>query len=243
MSNIILLGLLIPLLVIGFLYWKLLRNLVTGKGGIFKNKKIVTALIIIYAIALILSPFIYELLPKTGEEIPRVQYKNLEQKTMELEQAIYDGRLADINPEYIRETWQQPYKGNELNLQQTVEETVPIVVERKQENDGMIEGKYIASVIYQALDFSDKVRSIQFNLSDDTLNLEEVGEFFEFKGITAERDLVLSQFTESRNIFADGTMRQVRFIYLQIPKDLQFQKNDDLSFNYTGEIEVNYNVE
>ncbi|GIN71960.1 hypothetical protein J14TS2_24350 [Bacillus sp. J14TS2] len=243
MINILLWGLLIPLLLIGFLYWKLIRNLATGKGGIFKNKKIVKVLIIIYATALILSPIIYEFLPKTSEEIPRVQDKNLDQKTMELEQAIYDGRLADINPEYIRETWQQPYEGNELNLQQTVEETVPIVIERKQENDGMIEGKYIASVIYQALDFSDKIRSIEFNLSDDTLNLEEVGEFFEFKGITVERDLVLSQFTESRNIFTEGTIRQVRFIYLQIPKDLQLQVNADLSFNYTGEMEVIYNVE
>lgn len=238
MSNYFL-WVLIPLLVIGFLYWKLIRNLLTGKGGIFKNKKIVTALIIIYATVLILSPFIYELLPKTGEEIPKVQEKNLEQKTMELEQAIYDGRLTDINPEYIRKTWQQPYKGNELNLQQTVEETVPIVVERKQENDGMIEGKYIASVIHQGMDFSDKVRSIEFNLSDDTLKLEEAGEFLEFKGVIAERDFVLSQFTESRNIFAEGTIRQVRFIYLQIPKDLQLRENDDLYINYTGEMEVN----
>lgn len=238
MSNMIILFFILPLFLIGFLFLRPVRNLAAGKGGIFKNKRIVKVLFITYAAVLILAPFVYEILPKEKEDIPRVHEQNLDEKTLELEQAIYDGRLADINPAYIREEWQQAYEGNNLILQQAEEEQVPVVVERKQANDGVIEGKYIASVIYQGMDFSDKVKTIQFNLSDDTLKLEEVGEFFEFKGITAERDFALSQFTESRNAFHEGTIRQVRFIYLQIPKDLQIQENDDLYFNYTGEVEV-----
>lgn len=238
MSNIIILFFLLPLFLIGFLFWRPVRNLAAGKAGILKNRGIVKVLLTTYALLLILAPFIYGLLPKEGTEFPRVHEKSLAQNTMKLEQAIYDGRLDEINPEYIREEWQQKYNGKKLKLQQAEEEPVPVVVERKPDNDGVIEGKYIASVIYQGMDFSDKVKTILFDLSNDTLKLEEVGDYFEFTGVISERDFALSQFTESRNIFGEGRIRQVRYIYLRIPKDLQIQEKDELYFNYTGEVQV-----
>ncbi|MCJ7842565.1 hypothetical protein MUB24_17010 [Lederbergia sp. NSJ-179] len=242
MSNVGLLVLLIPLFIIGFLYWLMVKKSLSGRGGPFQNKRIVKALLPLYAVVLILSPFVYELLPKGNDDLPLANEKDLERKTMELEQAIYDGRLKDIDPQVIREEWEESYDGTELSFRQEEGEPLPIVVERKPENDGVVEGKYIASVIYHGIDFSDQLSKVRFQLEDDALQFAEIGNPLVYRGVVYKSDFVLAQFREERNsIFEPSFVSNARYIYLRIPKDLEIQEKDEVYFNYTGEVQIDWN--
>lgn len=206
------------------------------KAGSFGNKKVVKTLLILYAAILILSVFIFELLPQKEEGIPRVRD---ERKTHELEQAIFDGRLEVIDPMMIRDEWKKDFQGDTLMITVDSNEVyLPIVIERKPENDGVIEGKYIVSFQYNGLDFSEKINPVEVVLNGDRLHVMGAGTYISIKTATYQKEFVLSQFSGKRGSMFEDDHRNIQFLYLRIPHDVEIEGNDDLFLHYTGEVTV-----
>ncbi|WP_062107140.1 hypothetical protein [Bacillus niameyensis] len=207
------------------------------KAGSFGNKKVVKTLLILYAAILILSVFIFELLPLKEEGIPRVRD---ERKTHELEQAIFDGRLEVVDPMMIRDEWKKDYQGKKLTI--TVDSNgdyyFPIIVERKPENDGVIEGKFIVSFQYNGLDFTERINPVEVVLNGDRLHVMGAGTYVSIKAATYQKEFVLSQFSEKRGSMFENDHFHIRSLYLRIPQDVEIEGNDDLFLNYTGEVTV-----
>src|SRR5690606_39562406 len=87
-----------------------------------------------------------------------------------LDADIYDGKIEDIDPAFIRENMKFDYSGKELRIHQ-VDGYSEVVAERKSVNDGVVEIKYIAGTVVDGLDLTDEVTPVKMTLDHNTLNL------------------------------------------------------------------------
>ncbi|WP_144461646.1 hypothetical protein [Siminovitchia fortis] len=204
-----------------------------------KNKRVTKMLLLGYGILLAASIFVFEALPvnKKEPDFNASSDDQLDKEMNRLDEAIFDGRTDDIDSSLILNEWKWRYNGKELFLQDQDWFDGTVVVERKADNDGIIEGTYYASSVIGGVDLTDEYRSRQVELEDDTLHLKGKWEEKKLKFAVFEKEFVITQFTGERKGAHDfGGFREISYLYLKVPKDLKLTpQNEDLYIHYVGE--------
>ncbi|MCR2821497.1 hypothetical protein [Lederbergia panacisoli] len=229
MTNLLVFG---PFLVLIIL---LIWLFVSGRlKYIFKNKQFVKIFLFTYAILLVLSVFVYEMLPHNIKELPITKVANLDT----LEADVFNGRIENIDPSLIREEWKFDYSGKELQIRQ-VEGYFDgmIIVDRKPENDGLIEVKYIAASNLDGFDITDEMTPLNAEIQNNNLNLSFKSRQRGISFTTYKKEFVINQFTggKAHNLGSSGSFGEARYVFLKIPKDLNIVEDNDIWINYTNE--------
>ncbi|MBW8350672.1 hypothetical protein K0H71_14625 [Bacillus sp. IITD106] len=217
--------LLILLLILALLIWIVFSSRLRNK---FKNKLITKIFLFTYAILLVLSVFVYEVFPHDVKELPIANVGKLDR----LDADIYDGKIEDIDPAFIRENMKFDYSGKELRIHQ-VDGYSEVVAERKSVNDGVVEIKYIAGTVVDGLDLTDEVTPVKMTLDHNTLNLVFLPGQKDINFTMYKKEFVINQFT-GKKAFDMGSISDSRYLYLKIPKDLKLVNTDDTYINYVG---------
>ncbi|MBS4196862.1 hypothetical protein [Lederbergia citri] len=203
---------------------------------IFKNKLVTKTFLLTYAILLVLSLIVYEMLPHDIKELPMAKVDNLDK----LDTAVFHGRINEIDPSLIREEWKFDYSGKELLIRQ-VEGYFDgmIIVDRKPENDGLIEVKYIATSNLDGFDITDEMKPLNAELQNNNLNLSFKFRQREISFTTYKKEFVINQFTgrKDNDFGSSGSFGEARYVFLKIPKDLKIVEDENIWVNYTDEVQ------
>ncbi|MCJ8010052.1 hypothetical protein ACFFF5_21670 [Lederbergia wuyishanensis] len=231
MMNLLIFGPLLVLIIL--LVWFLISSRLKY---IFKHKQFVKIFLFTYAVLLVLSVFVYEMLPHEIEELPMAKVASLET----LDTAVFHGRINEIDPSLIREEWKFDYSGKELQIRQ-VEGYFDgtIIVDRKPENDGLIEVKYIAASNLDGFDITDEMTPLNAEIQNNNLNLSFKSRQREISFTTYKNEFVINQFTgrKDQGIGSSGSFGEARYVFLKIPKDLKIVEDEDIWVNYTDELQ------
>ncbi|MBS4201940.1 hypothetical protein KHA93_20245 [Bacillus sp. FJAT-49732] len=227
--NLLIFGLFFVLIIL--LVWFLVSSRLKY---IFINKHFVKIFLFTYAVLLVLSVFVYEMLPHDVKELPMTKVANLDI----LESDVFNGRIDDIDPSLIREEWKYDYSGKELQIRQ-VEGYFDgtIIVDRKPENDGSIEVKYIAASNLDGFDITDEMSPLNAEIQNNNLNLSFKSRQREISFTTYKKEFVINQFTGNKNynMWSSSSFGEARYVFLKIPKDLKIVEDEDIWVNYTNE--------
>ncbi|MBS4219804.1 hypothetical protein KHA96_15930 [Bacillus sp. FJAT-49711] len=229
MTNLIILGPFLVLLVL--LTWLFVSS---RFKYIFKNNKFVKIFLFTYAALLVLSVFVYEMLPHEIKELPKAKVVNLDT----LDSDVFNGRIEDIDPSLIREEWKFDYSDKELQIRQ-VEGYFDgtIIVDRKPESDGLIELKYIAASNLDGFDVTDEMSPLNAEIQNNNLNLSFKSRQRGISFTTYKKEFVINQFTGGidQNLGSAGSFGEARYVFLKIPRDLEIVEDEDLWINYIDE--------
>lgn len=200
---------------------------------IFKHKQFVKIFLFTYAVLLVLSVFVYEMLPRDIKELPIAKVTNLDK----LESALFNGRIDEVDSSLIREEWKFDYSGKELQIRQAEGYLDgAIIVDKKPENDGLIEVKYIAASNLDGFDITDEMKPLNTELQNNNLNLNFISGQREISFTTYRKEFVINQFTrKDRDMRSSMSFGEARYVYLKIPKDLKIVEDENIWVNYTDE--------
>lgn len=181
-----------------------------------------------YLMILLVVAGVYLTIPKQAH----VHSEQIDQDNIpSLADLVYEGKsLADAHM-YIQRQWELPYEQNQLQIagshQDYVDSNLLISVERKDENDGVIEvTHYETPVIVEGLDITEYMKTLQVDLLSTTLNIAGL-ERVEVKLDSFRNDFPLRQFL-GENLWRDWDYvfgRQV--LLLRIPKSLEIIGGDE----------------
>lgn len=219
--------------IIVFIVW-----LIKWSNRGIKNRRINTLFLTIYAIVLVSSLFIYETLPKNEYEFNSQDEGELDKETMELEEAILNGKTEKIDSRYVRDKWQLDYDGEKLFVDMDADDDVTIVIDQKDENDGKMEGTYYASLIFDGIDFTDQFEPLKAVLKKDTLTLVGNNDHIEKKFTVYKKEFVVTQFTEKKRLWQDigyNGHRNLQYLFIRVPKDVKVTGREDLYIHLVGE--------
>jgi len=233
-------GLLVLVGLAGILIWGIKGSL-SMQQNVLKNKRVVKILLMGYGLLLIASIFVFEILPINEKEpdFSLSSDEQLEKEMSRLDDAIFDGRTDEIDSRLILNKWQWKYSGKELNIQDQNWFDGAVIVERKANNDEIIEGTYYASSIVGGVDLTNEYPSREVKLEKDTLHLIGKWEERNLKFTIFEKEFIITQFTGERKGGMDfGGFREINYLYLKVPKDLKLDpENEELYIHYVGEDE------
>lgn len=228
MNSILILPILLVILMLSFVSWLVFKRGIINHN-LFKNRSVVKILMLTYACVLVISVIIGLLIPEKKENAFVIEHRYNDEMTM-VEEAMMNGQLDDVEPVA---SWEFPYHANDLHIQADDDEQW-ITVERKSENDGVIEAKYITQTMMDGIDITERIPSIEVELEKDTLTLMGNGEvtlnFAQF-----QKEFVISQFTGKKSGDMDFSSSDTRILYLKIPKDLNLVYEEDIYIDYIGE--------
>ncbi|GIN20652.1 MAG TPA: hypothetical protein DEO65_02095 [Bacillus bacterium] len=224
--------------VAGLLIWGI-KGSMSMQQGVLKNKRIVKILLMGYGLLLIASVFVFEALPVSKKE-PGFNLSSddqLDNEMSRMDDAIFDGRTSEIESRFILNEWQWKYSGKELRIKDQDWFDGTVIVERKPDNDGFIEGTYYASSVIGGFDLTDEYQSRDVKLENDTLHLKGKWEEKNLEFAVFEKEFVITQFTGERKGAMDfGGFQDINYLYLKVPKDLVLKsENEDLYIHYIGE--------
>lgn len=222
----------------GLLMWGIKGSM--GIQNMLKNKRAVKILFTVYGLVLVVSVFVFEILPKNEIDLVHAQSEDQLNKEMErLDNAIFNGRTDEIDPKFIVKQWKWEYGDNELQVKDDEFSVGLIVVERKSENDGLIEGTYYARSVMAGIDLTDEYQTHEVKLENATLHLTGAQDEKDFKFVVFEKDFVITQFNgERKNEMEFNGYQDVSYLYLKVPKDLKLNPgNMEDSIHYVGEDE------
>lgn len=213
--------------------------LITGNKNFMKNQRVVKFLLLIYSAVLLLSIFIFEMLPFEWIEMTNATEQQLLEEQMDIVDAIEDGRTDQIDPAYVQNTWEFAYKGEQLQIHQKENGyDYPIVIERKDENDGLIEGTFFASIFFDGNDITDEMQDfLDLSLNGDTLSINSLAEETVYKMTVYKKEFVINQFSKeaSEQSIWNSHLGEMQYLYLRVPKDIEIIKEEDLFIHYVGE--------
>jgi len=228
---------LILFVIVGGVLWlvtKLLNSNNVHKRGRYAYTRRVRMVFGGYLAILIVSLLLNTLLPVKGlNQLEKVDRKELTSEGI----VLYDDALAgQVDEKFLREKWNFDYKGEKLSIASSTAtyQSAPIVVERKEQNDGKIEaGFYMTKSSMNGLDITQYVQLPELDLIRDKLLLSNspINEirFSQFTNVFAVR-----QFTGDRLFSHNSTFEEGQWIfYLKVPKDLKLETSG-LSLQYVG---------
>lgn len=204
-----------------------------------KNKRYVKMLLMGYGILLIASVFVYEVLPTNDKEpdFSRSSEDWLDKEVGRIDDAIFNGRTEEVDPRFIMKEWKWKYSGKELGVEEQDWFDGMVIVERKDDNDGIIDGTYYANSVVGGIDLTNEYQPREVTLEKQTLYLKGQWEEKEMKFAIFEKEFVITQFTgERKGGMNFGGFMEINYLYLKIPKDLKIiPENDEVFIHYVGE--------
>lgn len=234
---------------IGFAIWSLLMIvgtigviiwLITGSKSFMKNKRVMKSLLIVYGAVLVLSVFVFEWLPLEVKDVTYAKTeKQIRKEHIDLIDKIENGQTDEIDPAYIQNTWQFEYNADQLYMHQ-VEEIFDytIVIERKSENDGFIEGAFYASNILSGIDITDEMQDLlDVSLNGDTLSISNLSGDTVYDFTVYKKEFVITQFTKdqaSNFKIGEAHFEEIKYLYLRVPKDLELIKEEGMFIHYVN---------
>lgn len=188
-----------------------------------------------YVMLLILSVIVYTFILEeraNGEE--EAQGEDVEFATTDLG----SDRLIRIEnaEEKHRAKWDYDQQKLHIDGDLGVYDTIPIIIDKKEVNDGEIEVVYyMGRSTIESYDISDQFKPMDFNLEDDELTITRTN-VTHIEASAFSKEFTMNQFTEEIGgetgpFMNRGTFIGKRVIYLRIPKDLQLTY-DDLNVLY-----------
>lgn len=221
-----------------------------GMGGLIyyvskksMNKKFTKFFFIGYVAILCLSLVIYEL--GLSKKLTLVEQRNIVSAEKEIEEffdALYEGRLEDIDPNFIFRETEIDYPNDQLTIEMGHSEDgfgVSIVVERKTVNDDKIDVTYYRTKPnIQGIDDMKDVPPIEMAWTSERLTLT-LPKGMEFNLSLFKKEFPISQFYgDEEPAQLDPTfMMSNEVIYLRVPKDLEISEGMELFIVYVGEEE------
>ena len=149
------------------------RN-INRKGQFFSRKRvqfIVVGYVVVLLISTVLSLFIPTKESTLGE---RVQIENLDLVNQQFYQAVHEGRVDEVDRTFLNKEWSFQYDEDQLQLVIEDDENIgiSILVERKENNDNLIEAAYYQTpAIINDQDITEYIKPLDFQLSKDLLTV------------------------------------------------------------------------
>lgn len=218
---------------LGMVIWFVMRT--AGSNNFFKKKLVFKSLLGAYLAVLIASIVVFEVLPKNNNDLLSVNAKEANEISSRFYEMIFEGNKKDIDPALIQKEWELEYEGKKLelsSLEGNFKESV--IVKRKAENDGKIEGTYYSSLIMNGTDYTDVLMPIDLSLEEDTLNIIGIPEGIDLHFAMYKNEFVINQFTGEKSWMDpnhDG-YSNIQVLYLEIPKDLELIDTHGMGINY-----------
>ncbi|VEF49827.1 Uncharacterised protein [Bacillus freudenreichii] len=207
--------------------------------NVLKNKRYVKILLMGYGIVLIASVFVFEVLPinKDEPDFSSSSDSQMEKEMNRVNDALFNGRTEEVDSRYVLKEWQWNYNGKELLLKNQDWLNGTVIVERKAENDGIVEGAFYANSVVGGIDLTNEYQSWDVKLEKDILHLKGKWEEKNLKFTVFEKEFVIIQFTgERKGGMGFGGFMEINYLYLKVPKDLKLvPENEDIYIHYVGE--------
>lgn len=173
-----------------------------------------------YIGVLLISAVLYAFIPNE-----QATEKNTDLSWSKLYHDTFKGNPDVINPKLIKNSWVKEYRGKQLNISVKDDNTIDIFIDRKNDNDGKIEGfLYQSNTFVNGLSIDTHFEPNYLYWSGDTLAITPPIEK-KLKFVSSNREFIVAQFMDDRDHdhseFALG--RQI--LYLRIPSDLKIINN------------------
>lgn len=190
-------------------------------------------LLVIYLLVLVIATVIFPFMSDSKSEVAKAGEQDQEEVLNELYAHLKNGDVGAVPTQYlvVQQTFEHDQK-NPLQINTTPSEDygIPVFIEKKSENDGVIEAFVFRSALtVNEMDFSEIVEGFKLKKSADSLTIhaptQEIhvsisGPSFPIRQLTGYN--ILSHTSSS----TEGT------IYLRVPSDLKIISSNTVYLNY-----------
>jgi hypothetical protein len=178
-----------------------------------------------YALFLLASVLIYQLIPKTDEVLePEITQEEMNQFYNDFHNAAIKGELDSLEGSIKTAEWVFDYDQPKLHLRTKYSNhiSVSVVTERKSTNDGTIEAYYYTGVSTAGnIDISNAVSRVDLELDGSTLELMRP-EVVERHFAQFIQEFTITQFSEQKRLNnGHHTHIAPEVLYLKIPEELE----------------------
>jgi hypothetical protein len=221
----------LPLLVIAFIFFgSYLLQKYTHKNGIRYAMFAFPIILLISTIVYYLLPtdkFVYGYDPFIDDEKEHVEYSGFQE-------AVAEGRINELDTIKVRENWNFEYASEQLEISVSEDVYTWVVIERKNENDGLIEVNHFQAKNYvDGMEMTNIKNNYQVTLEGETLRIIPPKPY-EVKISAFKPDFVLTQFQEKgkngTTDFMSVDPEGYQVIYLRVPKELELTGATYLQF-------------
>ncbi|MGO4886673.1 hypothetical protein ACJ2A9_02860 [Anaerobacillus sp. MEB173] len=189
-----------------------------------------------YVALLILSVGVYVLIPK-GEVYPKheLSQHEMDQEIQKFYNAVHQGRVDDVEPSYIKKTWEFDYDNEQIGLVNKYYDTSVVVEKVDAPDKGINAVYYSAPAVVGDINISDQIKPIDVILDGNEL-VVIAPEPVELKLAQFRKEFTLTQFSEenSKNIYHSSFIGN-NILYLQIPRHIELTHDPNLYIQYIGE--------
>ncbi|SDZ19170.1 hypothetical protein SAMN05421736_107136 [Evansella caseinilytica] len=203
-----------------------------------------------YTAVLCLAVAVHYAIPEKNfnSDLKRLTYSESEVDLNAMDEfydALYEGRIADVEGVYVKSQWSLEVEENLLQVVSRDSEGIPstIVAERKETNDGVIEvTHYTTKRVVEGFDFTEQIQPYEMELADGVLKILPPEEY-RMRIVAFQTDFEISQFQEGdgRELFDDMDFPSYGFgeevIYMKIPQHLQVETAPGVYLDILGEEE------
>ena len=191
----------------------------------------------IYVAVLLVCLIAYFILPKPEWEAANVtNYKQHYAQMNDVKSALHKGDVDQVKNNLINEQ-SFNYEGEVLYLEQVEGDNnwFSILIERKSENDGVIEVKqYNTGTTLNNIDVTDMVKPFRLNVEGDVLSVMDA-ELTPINFTFYKKEFPISQFTEEKESnpeYGSNSYMGADLLYLRIPNGVLIKNETNLEVSY-----------
>lgn len=173
---------------------------------------------------------------KTTDGLKKVNYKDVEQESIDLYETAVEGRIDQVDKKFIRKQWEFTLTGQQLDISVENEEyqNTSIIVERKNTNDGKMEAVfYRTRSNVDGIDITELATPPKLVLTEAGLTLKNPKKG-KLAFLVFSSPFSVSQFTGEAS-FSDHDSPITHgqsILYLRIPKDLVLPDQSNLNLQF-----------
>lgn len=206
----------------------------SGSSRKFFYGKRIKKILLGYIALLFVSFGLYYLIPKANSH---GQHIDLDHIPVLYDYVYGDKELSDLD-EYINNKWEFEYPDEQLHIdvQGSIYSDVLIRIERKAENDGMIEvyDYRTPTIVDESIDVTKELSERKVNLANKTLSIH-LPDYTEIQLTMYKTEFPIAQFSKKDWRMKTGggsVMISQQLLNIRIPKDLQVSGEDYLDIHY-----------
>lgn len=232
---------LIPIFIIGlliFLFVLLRRRAFVFFSKVFYGKRIRWT-ISGYVIILLIATGAFYITPKPesfGEEDAGLDNsEDVDESIHQIYDDAHNGTMSDEYDLYIKQKEEIELADHTLALGSVSGESIPVFVDEKDENDGMVGATlYSTPTLVNGVDITDEIPDVRIETSSNEVTLIPPEET-EVSFTSFEREFSLTQFTGERNRLGVNIERGGSLLYLRVPKNSELEYPEHMDITYAGE--------
>ena len=187
-----------------------------------------------YVVILLICTLVVSIFtPSDGAEMKTVHIKDVEKQSEELQEAIAEGKLNQLNPRFIGKKWSFHYTEQKLLVETENTLDTQIIVERKDSNEDNIDVVYYRSKsTMNNTDITSLKNMPRMILEGNTLTIKKPKkfkmDFYQF-----QNPFPVAQFN-NEHLFSHNTSFYggSTVLYLHIPKDLEIIDKTNRSMEF-----------